>query len=142
MNRLLRRLTAATCTLLPSALLAAPPAAAAAPVKISVNGTVCWELVPKPDCFVEVSLSSPAPANMTVDMDTQDGSATAPEDYAAVSSLVVQVPAGATSVLVPMSIVADKFGEDDEFFTVIISNPSDGEIIDDRDTVTIHDGAP
>ena len=146
MNRQLGRLVAATCALLPAVLLGVQPSAAAdddEETKIIVaDGTVCWELVKQPDCFGTILLSRPAPVNLTVKVHTEDGTATAPEDYAEIAGLVVLIPAGDTSARIPLSIVPDKLDEDDEWFDLVITDPSYGVIAGDRASVTIHNGAP
>ncbi len=142
MTRLLRRLTAALTAVVPSALPGvAAPAPAADDVEIVGHGTVCWEFKRTIDCYVEVVLTEPAPVNVTVGFATADGTATAGEDYEAVTGVAVTVPAGILAVQVPLHILSDKIVEPDEWFWVKISDPSYGEIVGPMDKVTILDGS-
>ena len=74
----------------------------------------------------DVSISEADPQNdITVDFGTQDGSAAAGDDYEATSAQVI-FPA-ATTVLtqsIPVNVFGDFDVEDDESFTVVLTNPS------------------
>jgi hypothetical protein len=151
-RRLRRRLAAAAAILmLPAAALVAPPPSYGdgdpPPPKrpiINTDGTICWEKRrpgdPRP--MVVVSLSEVAKDPITVLFDTADGTAVAPDDYTAIRHLKVTIPAGATSVEVPLDIKADNVTEPDEWFTVTISRPTAGTIGKGTAVVVIKDGGP
>ena len=81
------------------------------------NGTV--------DAIFTVSLSEISSADVTVDYDTSDLSATAGVDYNAVSdSLTIQ--AGLLSGTITVQVVGDTEFEPDETFTLTLSNPQGG----------------
>src|SRR5690606_37724770 len=58
--------------------------------------------------------------DVTVTLDTADGTATSPADYTAQSGLLVTVPAGSTSVPVAVPTVGDALYEGDETFTATL----------------------
>lgn len=58
-----------------------------------------------------LTLSNPADIPVSVVVDTHDGTATAPADYTAVVGKTVTFPAGATSLTVPVAVVADGIAE-------------------------------
>src|SRR5690606_26637318 len=58
-----------------------------------------------PDVVFTVSLSGASATDVTVTLDTADGTATSPADYTAQSGLLVTVPAGSTSVPVAVPTV-------------------------------------
>jgi hypothetical protein len=73
-----------------------------------------------------VSLSAPAPTDVTFSWATRDGSdikhqATAGKDYVA-NSGTVTIPRGQTSVDLPVVIIGDLLPETDEVFTILITN--------------------
>ncbi|MDT4992687.1 MAG: large repetitive protein [Actinoplanes sp.] len=107
---------------------------------VEPTGTICWEKnhgTPS----VTVRMSRPEKFPVTVVLDTIDGTAVAPGDYQAISGLKVTVPAGATDVAVPLSIVNDGVTEPDETFQVSLSQPSAGQIGKNPATVIIKDGS-
>ncbi|MEM9656599.1 MAG: Calx-beta domain-containing protein, partial [Actinomycetota bacterium] len=80
---------------------------------------------------------------ITVQLDTVDGTATAPGDYLAETAQTVTIPAGSTSVTFPLNIVGDTTFETAEEFQVALSSPSaNAEIADGTATVTIADNDP
>jgi hypothetical protein len=92
----------------------------------------------------DVSLSGPSATDVTVDYETSDGSATAPDDYAATSGTLTW-PAGTSSTqAVSVDVVGDTTEEPDETFTVTLSNPSVGASIDAATAtgVILNDDAP
>ncbi len=75
---------------------------------------------------------------VTVDYSTQDGTAKAGEDYqSALGTLTI--PAGQTSVALPLSIVGDTLTEGNQTFTVRLQNPSGAVVSDGEMQVTIVD---
>ena len=69
-----------------------------------------------------ISLSAPSGRSVTVTYTTLDGTAKAPGDYTAKTANVTFTP-GQTSKSVSISTVQDTVDEDDETFTVRLSNP-------------------
>jgi hypothetical protein len=79
---------------------------------------------------------------ITVDLATSDGTATAPDDFAATSTQVT-LPAGVVGpITVEIPIVVDTLAEPDESFGVGLSNASGAAIADGSATVTILDVPP
>ncbi|HET9665257.1 MAG TPA: Calx-beta domain-containing protein, partial [Desertimonas sp.] len=90
---------------------------------------------------VRVSLSAPAPADVTVDYATTDGSATAPADYTARTGTLT-IPAGRTGGPILLSVVGDGLDEPDEQLTITLSNPRGATIARGTATVTILNSSP
>ena len=102
--------------------------------------------------WFELRLSTASGREVTARVDTADGSATAPDDYSALSGSSVVVAAGDTFTLVPVALVDDTVAESFETFTLALSNVqyarlggsvAEGRIIDDDSgpTVLIGDSA-
>jgi CSLREA domain-containing protein len=85
-----------------------------------------------------VSLSTPSASQVTVDWATADGTATAPDDYAAGDDTVTFAP-GDTEEEVVVDVNGDVVDEDDETFTVDLSNAGGATISDGQATGTITD---
>ena len=81
-----------------------------------------------------VTLSTVSGKPIVVDLVSSPGTATASVDYTALTSIVT-IPAGATSQSVFFQVVGDTIYEDDETFTVSVSNPRNVTV--DRGTATI-----
>ncbi len=75
----------------------------------------------------QVRLLTASGRQVSVGYTTQNGTATAPEDYTASSGTLVFAP-GETSKIIPLNIVSDRNQEPDETFRVILSNPVNAEI--------------
>ena len=74
-----------------------------------------------------------------VDVDTADGTATAPDDYTTVNRTVT-IPAGSTSVDVSVTVIDDNDDEPAETFTVTLSNATNASgIATTTATTTIRD---
>jgi hypothetical protein len=69
-----------------------------------------------------VSLSAVSGQDVTFDVDTTNGTATAGEDYTAVSTNGVTITAGNLSTIVNVPILTDTLDENNETFTVTLSN--------------------
>src|SRR5262249_6126434 len=69
-----------------------------------------------------VRLSTASARPVTVDFTTVDGSATAGEDYVAVSGQL-RFPPGTTGRVITVPVIGDTVQEGDEDFTVQLSNP-------------------
>ena len=88
-----------------------------------------------------VSLSTVSGKTVTVDYATSDGTATAPGDYT-VTSGSVTIPAGSATSTFDVSVNGDTLNEDDETFTVALSNAGNATISDGTGTSTIADDDP
>jgi hypothetical protein len=110
----------------------------------STEGTICWEKgqTPTQRPVVTVYLNDVTKDPVSVVLDTADGTAIAPDDYAAIRGQVVTIPAGASRVEVPLTIRPDAVVEPNEWFSVTISKPSAGRIGKGTATVVIQDGSP
>ncbi len=76
-----------------------------------------------------VTLSTLANGNVDVSYSTSDVSATAGSDYIAVSNGTLTIPAGSTEATIAISIYGDTTQEDDETFTLTLSNPSANAVL-------------
>jgi hypothetical protein len=85
-----------------------------------------------------VSLSEAAQQPVTVSYATSPGTAAAGADYASASGTLT-IPAGATSGAVPVTVVTDSIDENDEAFTLVLSNPSGATLGASTATATIVD---
>lgn len=83
-----------------------------------------------------VTLSSPSAQTVSVNYATSDGTAAAPGDYAAGNGTLTFKP-GETSKLIAVSVVADTSIEQNETFTVTLSNPVNAGIVKGTATGTI-----
>ena len=75
----------------------------------------------------EVSLSSSDIDTVSVDFATADGTAVAGSDYTTTTGTVTFLP-GDVSEIVPVPILDDAIVEEDEQFTLTLSNPDEGTI--------------
>jgi Calx-beta domain len=85
---------------------------------------------------VPVTLSASSTSTVMVDYATADGTASAGSDYAAVNGKVVFRP-GETQKSIPVSIAGDTSIEQDETFSVTLSNPVNATIAEGSATATI-----
>ncbi len=90
------------------------------------------------DASFTVTLSSPSDQTVTVDYQTSDGTAKAPDDYEAQSGTLTFAP-GETSKTIAVPVKGDTIGEGDEDFTVDLSNAQNAAIDDGSGTGTIVD---
>jgi len=90
------------------------------------------------EALVELTLSEASGFDVTVDVATSDGTATAPADYGAFTGTAT-ILAGALSTTVPIAIVDDPDIEGDEQFTLGLSNPGNAVLLTPTITVTIRD---
>ena len=91
---------------------------------------------------VVIRLSSPSGLNIDVVWRTSDATAIAGTNYRASSATSVRIPAGATSVKVPVVILPDGRDSDDKFFRVILSAPVNATLGKDSGIVLIRDTDP
>jgi uncharacterized repeat protein (TIGR01451 family) len=89
-----------------------------------------------------VTLSPARPVSVTVQYATANGTALAGSDYNAASGTLT-IPAGGTSGMINVVVRGDATPENDETFTVNLSNATNAVIIDGQGTGTIqNDDAP
>jgi len=86
----------------------------------------------------EVTLDAPSGRRVTVDVATEDGTATVDHDYEAVTEAIVFEP-GETATTVRVSILDDKLDEPDETFTVVLADPVHAVLEEATATGTITD---
>jgi len=85
-----------------------------------------------------IGLSRPSDQTVRVDYATADATATAPDDYTAVSGTLILAP-GETGALVLVSIVDDGLSEGVETFMLHLSNPAGAVITDGAGVGLIND---
>ncbi|MBC8180892.1 hypothetical protein H8E88_07190, partial [candidate division KSB1 bacterium] len=85
-----------------------------------------------------VSLSEASDVAITVDFQTNDGTAVAPGDYTATSGTLT-IPAGNTTGTINVPIIDDANGEESETFTVDLGNPVNATITDNQGLGSIVD---
>ena len=75
------------------------------------------------DMTFTLTLAQAVTEDVTVNYETSDGTATAGQDYTAVTSATVTIAANATTATFTVSVTGDETDEADETFTVTISLP-------------------
>ena len=90
---------------------------------------------------VDLTISSDVtvPQPVTVEVNTADGTATAGQDYAALSGVIATIPGGSDTTTVSVTVLGDTTFESDEDFTVNLSNPVNAVVADGSATVTINE---
>jgi Ca2+-binding RTX toxin-like protein len=83
-----------------------------------------------------VTLSAQTTSTVSVHYATQNGTATAGEDYTSVDGTLVFAP-GETSKTVTVNVMGDRKAEADETFTFVLSSPVKGVLGDDSATAVI-----
>ena len=79
----------------------------------------------------EVSLASDPTETVTVNYETEDGTAfTASNDYVGTSGTLTFLPGGGLTQLVTVLVTGDTTPEGDETFSLLLSNPVNGELAD------------
>ncbi|MBW3650323.1 MAG: hypothetical protein KY458_07125 [Actinobacteria bacterium] len=89
-----------------------------------------------------VTLTPAAPHPVTVDVETGDQSAVAPDDYEAQPRRTLEFPPGTTTAPVVVTVKGDTLDEVDENFLVKLSNSTNAAILDGTGTGTIEDDDP
>src|SRR5262249_40625735 len=93
------------------------------------------------DAFFTVSLSSASQQVVTVAYNTVDGSASAGSDYTALSGNLT-FSTGQTSLTLTVPILGDSVDENDETFSLVLSNAGNATIADGQGLGTIIDNDP
>jgi hypothetical protein len=70
-------------------------------------------------------------------VNTTAGTATAPDDFIAISNQTFTIPAGQTTFNVPVTIVGDTVPESTENFTLTVSSPSSNAVLGATTTATV-----
>ncbi|MEO2004414.1 MAG: Calx-beta domain-containing protein, partial [Candidatus Poribacteria bacterium] len=86
-----------------------------------------------------LALSAASAQAVTVVYDTADDTATSADDYTPAVATTVTIAAGATSATIDVAITSDAINEDDETFSVTLSNATNAALAADVATVTIAD---
>ncbi len=87
-----------------------------------------------------LTLSGPSSRAVTATWQTQDGTATAGLDYAPQAPTLLSIPPGQTSHTVTVTLLGDDLDEDDETFSVALSNPANATLANPpAATVTLRD---
>src|SRR5205807_9202686 len=86
---------------------------------------------------ITVTRTGDSSVTSTVRYDTADGSATAGSDYTGTTNGTVTFGPGVVSQTILVTIANDSTYENDETFTVTLSNPSSGTTIGTPDTATV-----
>ncbi len=85
-----------------------------------------------------MTLTEPTTGTVTVDWSTADGTAVAGEDYVAASGTVTFAP-GETTATLQVEVIADTVPEDEEAFSVLLSNATGGVLTSSETIITIAD---
>src|SRR5205814_2734277 len=86
-----------------------------------------------------VTLSTASSKTVTVNYATADGTATAPSDYVSIPSTTLTFTPGQTTKTIAVSVNGDIVDENDETFTVNLSNPTNATLSTATGTGTIID---
>lgn len=86
-----------------------------------------------------VTLSAASGVDTAFLVTTYDGSATATVDFTAVSSQLFTIPAGQTTIPVPITLINPFINGADRVFTVVISSPVNATITSATGTGTLHE---
>jgi len=105
--------------------------------ELSVSSAVVAESAAHAD--FTIALSAPSTLTVTVDVSTMDGSATAGSDYTALPTTTISFAPGEISKTVSVTILDDLLGEENETFTLVLSNPSSATLVPGGGTGTITD---
>ena len=134
--------TATVTPTIGSPLSAAVTDTISAPATVSITpGTLKESAFDRADSFVfTVSLSAPTTVPLSVQVDTQNGTAKAPADYGAVQGLMLTFqPGGATSQTVTVTPTMVTTVSADKTFSVVLSHVSGGTLGSSVATGTIEE---
>ncbi len=104
--------------------------------KISISDVTESENIGTMNFTVTLTAASALP--VSVNFQTIDGTAVSPADYAAMNATLT-IPAGNTTGTINVAIFNDTFDENNENFTVNLSNPVNAELFDNQAVGTIND---
>lgn len=91
-----------------------------------------------------VSLAQPSTHDVVVHLQVTDGTAKAGLDYQVPANLNITIPAGTTTVLVPVAVLGDLLNEGNETFAVKIASADNAKlgVVDATGTILDNDPAP
>ncbi|MCR9202079.1 MAG: putative Ig domain-containing protein [Planctomycetaceae bacterium] len=101
-----------------------------ADIPVTYEGLSTWDF--------RIEIDQPSSLPISVQIITEDGTATAGEDYVAVNETIV-IPAGTTVVDRSVSILDNSIFEKDEHFTIRILSAENGDVVAPEAVVTIRD---
>jgi hypothetical protein len=104
----------------------------------SINDVTVYENAGQ--ALLTVSLSAPSSKQVRVKYKTINGTATQPQDYERINNGDVTIPAGSTSVVIPVTINNNAAAEPTEFFDVQITALQNAAIGDGNGRITILNG--
>ena len=105
---------------------------------ISISDASVTEATTRPTiAFFTVTLSAPSSETVSVEYATIDGTATSPEDYAALQPTSLVFQPGEVSKTVGVTVKSDAIFEVDESFFVALGNPTNAALSDARGEGTI-----
>ena len=87
---------------------------------------------------VAVTLSEPSGRNVAIDYTTADATATAADDYTAISGTLA-IPAGRTTATIDIALIDDDADEGPETLALNLSNPLNASVADGNAQITIGD---
>ncbi|WP_198304790.1 Calx-beta domain-containing protein [Arcobacter vandammei] len=96
-----------------------PPPAPESAAKLSIDDQIIWEQDGK--MWFTVTLDKPLSGDVTFTYKTSSGTATEGKDYIGKTGTIT-IPAGSTSVKIPVDILDDFFYEKSEYFNIDITN--------------------
>ena len=89
----------------------------------------------------EVTLARPADRTVTVGYETADGTATAGDDYEAVSG-TLSIEAGQTTASVQVTVLDDSHDEGEETLTLYLTDPTNAQLLNEEAVGTIVNSDP
>jgi len=84
-----------------------------------------------------ITLSAASSQNVSVTVDTQNGTATGGADFTPIIGQLVNIPAGDTTATVIIDVLGDDDGEADETFNVVMSGPTNANLAAGQDTTVV-----
>ena len=105
-------------------------------IELSISDAQAWEYANS--IAFGVTVSEPIQADVDVQYSMSGGTATAADDYESETG-VVTIRAGTLGSTIVVGVIDDELTEPDETFTVTLSSPSRGAILDGTGTGTILD---
>jgi uncharacterized repeat protein (TIGR01451 family) len=111
------------------------------PPKLSINDVVVTEGDSSVDAIFNVRLSAPVAVPVSVSFATTNGSAVAGLDFVETNGVLTFLP-GQTNLPMAIRVLGDLLSESNEFFSVRLTNPTNGTLADALGRATILDNDP
>lgn len=86
---------------------------------------------------IRIRLSGPSDANVVLRYSTKNVTAVAGSDYIGLSDVTTTIEPGKTELLVPVTIIGDKFNEPDETFELVIISALNATVVRSKAVITI-----